>query len=112
MSDLLTTRDVTLLERRDVLKQELAEISEKVNHKIEAAFKHYGAGNVTIGTRIVKLGKVDRNNVSWKGLAEANLSDAVIENEKPHHTSPSVTYNAKIIGRASQSSTGHLGKRA
>lgn len=111
MSDLLTPQDVTLIERLAVISQEAKELKEKLAPKIEASFRKYGAGNVTIGARIVKLSSIDRNNVSWKGLAEANLPAATIEAEKPRHTSPSVTYNAKIVGRANQASQGHLGRK-
>ncbi len=111
MSDILTPQDVTKLERISVLKEELKALEEVVKPKIQASFAKFGAGNVTIGARVVKLSSIDRNNVSWKGLAEANLPASVIEAEKPRHTSPSVTYNAKIIGRANQASQGQLGRK-
>ena len=111
MVDTLTIYDVTKLERRDVLKEELKTLDKDLKPKIQATFTAYGAGNVTIGSRIVKLSSVDRNSVSWKGLAESCLPVNVIEEEKPRHTTQSTTFGAKITGRASLSSQNQLGRK-
>ncbi len=112
MAELLNERDVTKLEKLEVLKEEIKALEEHLKPRIEATFKRYGAGVRVIGAREVKLGKIDRNNTSWKGLAESNLPASVIEQEKPRHTTPSTSYNAKIVGRASLGTRDGSRKRA
>lgn len=110
--DTLNTIDIGKLQRFQVLKEELKELEEHLKPKIEATIKKYGVGNVTIGANVVKLSTVARNNVSWKGLAESLIDAKVIENEKPNFTTPSISYNAKIIGKAKQASEGEgLGRK-
>jgi len=106
MDGLLTPRDVGNLQTLAVLKEQIADLESKLKPKIEATIKHYGVGNVTIGANVVKLSTVQRNNVSWKGLAETLIDAQVIENEKPNFTTPSISYNAKIIGKAKKASGG------
>lgn len=112
MDATLNKIDVGKLQRLAVLKQEVVALEEHLKPRIAATVKQYGEGNFTIGANVVKLSSVSRSNVSWKGLAESLIDAQVIADEKPNFTTPSVTYNAKIIGKAAQSSGGDgLGRR-
>lgn len=81
-TDLLTSADVPLLERRQELKDALTRLDKMLKPRISATIDKLGTGLVQVGDRHIELSRSVRTTYSWRAVAYVLAPEEVVDKAK------------------------------